>query len=162
MDTIQTTTDHVSVDCATVRRRVKGLLLKLNFRSKLVGTLYLEEALLIKLLCPKQYVKVMGLYAAIAKYHGTKPSNVERAIRNTIADCHNNKSLQKINEELGCNIYDPHYPPTNSDFITEVAIRIQYLNQETAAHEADFAAHAQQFAQSSHGTHIREAIHSQW
>ena len=162
MDTNQTTAEHASLDCAAVRRSVKGLLLKLNFRSKLVGTHYLEEALMIKLLCQKQYVKVMDLYAAIAKYHGTTPSNVERAIRNTIADCHRNKTLQKINEELGCNICDPKYPPTNSDFITEVSIRMQYLSQQTTAHEADFAAHAQQFAKSSKGTHTREATHSQW
>ena len=162
METKQTTAVNASVDSAAIRHRIKGLLLNLNFRNKLVGTRYLEDALLIKLLCPKQFIKTMDLYAAIARYHHTKAGNVERAIRNTIADCHNNKTLQKINKELGYDICDPHYPPTNSDFITEVAIRMIYVDQEKLTHAADFTNNTDQLSQSTRDAAPREATHSQW
>lgn len=152
MQTDQSGSCQSSQDYAALRRRIKGLLLKLNFRNKLVGTHYLEEALLLKMLCQRQYVKVMQVYEAIAHYHHTKSSNVERAIRNTIADCHRNKSLQNVNDLLGCNLCATTYPPTNSDFITEVTIRLLYLSDEI--HEADheFGEKAKEFAKSAVNT----------
>ena len=108
------------------RQIIKQILFDLNFRSKLVGTLYLEEAIVIRCSFAQKTIRAMDIYKYVALHHSTNPVNVERAIRNTLYDCYRHGELAKINKLFGARIVNNAYPPTSSDFICEVASRIRY------------------------------------
>lgn len=118
--------DNTPKDKESMRRIVRQILLDLQFRHKLVGTVYLQEAILVKCAMPQPSLRAMDVYKFVALHHSTKMLNVERAIRNTLYDCHRRGELSKLNEMLGVKVIDKHYPPTSMDFICEIATRIKY------------------------------------
>lgn len=133
------------------RRIVKQILFDLNFRSKLVGTQYLEEAIVIRCALAQKTVRAMDIYKYVALHHSANPVNVERAIRNTLSDCHRHGDLAKLNGLFGSRVIDKAFPPTASDFICEVSSRIRYgfeyteptdkvVNSEGATDYADIIA----------------------
>lgn len=113
------------------RKSIRHLLFQLNFRAKLVGTEYLEDALLLKLVHWSNGLKTMDVYEAVAKLHNTKAANVERAIRNTIADCFSNGMLINVNKMFDCKVVSNNYPPRTSDFIADITSLV-LLNEESA------------------------------
>ena len=124
--TATTNVTRLHRDRERYRQIIKQILFDLNFRSKLVGTQYLEEAIVVRCSFSQKTIRAMDIYKYVALHHSANPVNVERAIRNTLYDCYRHGELAKINKLFGTRIVNNAYPPTSSDFICEVASRIRY------------------------------------
>ena len=124
--TATTNVTRLHRDRERYRQIIKQILFDLNFRSKLVGTQYLEEAIVVRCSFSQKTIRAMDIYKYVALPHSANPVNVERAIRNTLYDCYRHGELAKINKLFGTRIVNNAYPPTSSDFICEVASRIRY------------------------------------
>ena len=124
--TATTNVTRLHRDRERYRQIIKQILFDLNFRSKLVGTQYLEEAIVVRCSFAQKTIRAMDIYKYVALHHSANPVNVERAIRNTLYDCYRHDELAKINKLFGTRIVNNAYPPTSSDFICEVASRIRY------------------------------------
>ncbi len=124
--TATTNVTRLHRDRERYRQIIKQILFDLNFRSKLVGTQYLEEAIVVRCSFAQKTIRAMDIYKYVALHHSANPVNVERAIRNTLYDCYRHGELAKINKLFGTRIVNNAYPPTSSDFICEVASRIRY------------------------------------
>ena len=113
-----------NIDVATQR-----LFFALGFKSKLLGTTYLKEA--IKLWCDKptteRVVMTTDVYPQIAKSLGSTPQRVERAIRNAIVDCYDNGKLVLYNDLVQSDVVSLKYKPTNGEFLSSVVswMRVQ-------------------------------------
>lgn len=121
----QSSNAHTLSPSDEVRNLVKRILMDLRFRNKLVGTQYLEEAILLKFADPATHA--MAIYETIALRHGTNRCNVEKAIRNTIRDCFYYGRWFRMKEFLLQMPFDEKYPPTISDFVVEFALRLRYI-----------------------------------
>lgn len=119
--TATTNVTRLHRDRERYRQIIKQILFDLNFRSKLVGTQYLEEAIVVRCSFAQKTIRAMDIYKYVALHHSANPVNVERAIRNTLYDCYRHGELAKINKLFGTRIVNNAYPPTSSDFICEVA-----------------------------------------
>ncbi len=128
MEGSQPSNSHTMSPSDEVRCLIKRILLDLRFRNKLVGTQYLEEAILLKFTDTSSHM--MAIYEQIAERHDTNKANVEKAIRNTIHDCFYYGRWHKIEDFLVQMPFDDKYPPTISDFLVEIALRLNYLLDE--------------------------------
>lgn len=108
---------------------VQRLFFALGFKSKLLGTTYLKEAVKLWFALPttKRVVMTSDIYPQIAiKLHSTS-DRVERAIRNAIMDCYGNGKLIYFNDLVQSDVVSPKYAPTNGEFLSSVVswLRIQ-------------------------------------
>lgn len=111
---------------------VGKLLIVLGFKSKLIGTAYLKEAILFR------YDRAddcrMGLisdvYPAVADKLDSTVNRVERAIRNTINDSYLSGKLFYFNDLLQCQVISPTYVPTNGELLSSVVNWLQIERQQ--------------------------------
>ena len=108
---------------------IQRLFFALGFKSKLLGTTYLKEAVKLWFAFPttKRVVMTVDIYPPIAtKLHST-PDRVERAIRNAIIDCYDNGKLICFNDLVQSDVVSPKFAPTNGEFLSSVVswLRIQ-------------------------------------
>lgn len=96
--TATTNVTRLHRDRERYRQIIKQILFDLNFRSKLVGTQYLEEAIVVRCSFAQKTIRAMDIYKYVALHHSANPVNVERAIRNTLYDCYRHGELAKINK----------------------------------------------------------------
>lgn len=105
------------------------VLFALSFRTKLLGTSYLLDALLMCYNYTGDKLQLSTVvYPQVAKRHNSTPERIERAIRNSIHDCHSNGKLTKLNDVFRSNVIDDDYPPSNGDFIALVVNIIRHFN----------------------------------
>lgn len=108
---------------------VQRLLFALGFKSKLLGTTYLREAIKLwyDLPAAQRVVMVLDVYPPIAAKLNSTPDRVERAIRNAILDCNTNGKLIYFNDLVQSDIVSAQYAPTNGEFLSSVVswLRIQ-------------------------------------
>ncbi|MCH5160041.1 MAG: sporulation initiation factor Spo0A C-terminal domain-containing protein [Clostridiales bacterium] len=113
----------------SVEEAVHRLFFALGFKSKLLGTTYLKEAIRLWFGFPatKRVVLTADIYPRIAKKLDSTPDRVERAIRNAIIDCYDKGKLIWYNDLVRSEIVCPPYKPTNGEFISSVVswLRIQ-------------------------------------
>lgn len=111
---------------------VGKLLIALGFKSKLIGTTYLKEAIL----CRYDRVDscriglISDIYPAVADKLDSTVNRVERAIRNTINDCYSNGQLLYFNDLLQCQVISPTYAPTNGELLCSVVNWLQIERQQ--------------------------------
>lgn len=112
---------------------VQRLFFALGFKSKLLGTTYLKEAIKLWHALPstKRVVLTADVYPPIATKLKSTPDRVERAIRNSIHDCHVNGKLIYFNDLVQSDVISPKYVPTNGEFLSSVVswLRIQCREQ---------------------------------
>lgn len=117
-----------SVDVA-----VQRLFFALGFKSKLLGTTYLKEAIKLWFDLPatKRVVLTTDIYPQIAEKLRSTPDRVERAIRNAIIDCYEHGKLIWFNDLVQSEVVCPPYKPTNGEFLSSVVcwLRIQCRKQ---------------------------------
>ena len=94
------------------------ILFRLGFKSNLLGTQYLKEAIVSKY-TTKIDSLCRHLYPLVATKFNTKSARVERSIRHTINECHASGKLLRANDLLGWQMVT-NYPPTNSEFISSI------------------------------------------
>ena len=102
---------------------VGRLFMILCFKNKLVGTNYLKEAVLHRY-AKSERTKVSltkEIYPAIAEKFSTTVDRVERAIRNSIKDCHDHGNLYAFNTLTRSEVIKTEYPPTNGELISNIA-----------------------------------------
>ena len=106
---------------------VQRLLTILGFKSKLIGTQYLMDAILYRYdNCYNLYVGMTnGAYTAVANMRNTTSTRVERAIRNTIVNCHTHGALSSFNVLTHTSIIDDQYAPSNGEFMCSVVNWLQ-------------------------------------
>lgn len=108
---------------------VQRLLFALGFKSKLLGTTYIKEAVKLWYDFPasQRVVMVLDVYPPIAAKLNSTPDRVERAIRNAILDCNTNGKLINLNDLVQSDIVSAQYAPTNGEFLSSVVswLRIQ-------------------------------------
>ena len=113
----------------SIDEAVQRLFFALGFKSKLLGTTYLKEAIRLWHAFPstKRVMMTTDVYPRIAAKLDTTPERVERAIRNAIIDCYDNGKLIWYNDLVRSEIVCPPYKPTNGEFISSVVswLRIQ-------------------------------------
>lgn len=111
---------------------VGRLLLALGFKSKLIGTTYLREAILLRY--NKSNACRIGLisdiYPAVAQKQASTVNRVERAIRNTINDCYDRGTLLNLNNLFKCQIISPVYAPTNGELLSSIVDWLQIERQQ--------------------------------
>ena len=111
-----------TVGDANVHLAVGRLLTKLGFKSKLMGTRFLEDAILYRY--ENAGVVYAGItkstYIAVAEAHRSTSTRVERAIRNAIVNCYTHGSLMAFNEMTKSNVIHDKYPPSNGEFVCSV------------------------------------------
>lgn len=120
-------------------RAVERLLLYLSFKTNLIGSRYLCEALTECLLDANRTRKKLSteLYPPIAERHGISVEGVERAIRTAIRDCYDYGDLRKLNDIFNCRIISDKYPPTNSEFISNLTLRLRLALDNDADEQID-------------------------
>ena len=120
-------------EVGSVDEAVQRLLFALGFKSKLLGTTYLKESILLWYGFPRNRRVMMttDIYPRVAHRHNSTPERVERAIRNAIIDCDDNGKLIWYNDLVLCEIVCPPYKPTNGEFISSVVawLRLQFPNR---------------------------------
>ena len=108
---------------------VQRLFFALGFKSKLLGTTYLKEAIRLWYNFPstRRVVMTTDIYPRVAKKLDSTAERVERAIRNAIIDCYDKGKLIWYNDLVRSEIVCPPYKPTNGEFISSVVswLRIQ-------------------------------------
>ena len=108
---------------------VHRLFFALGFKSKLLGTTYLKEAVKLWFAFPhtKRVVLTTDVYPPIAAKHSATPDRVERAIRNALIDCFVNGKLVYFNDLVRSDVVSSQYAPTNGEFLSSVVswLRIQ-------------------------------------
>ena len=111
---------------------VGRLFMTLVFKSKLVGTTYLKEAVLYryKQADNARISLTKDIYPAVATKLDTTVNRVERAIRNTIYDCHANGKLMTFNEVARTEVIKENYIPTNGELISSMASWLQLERQQ--------------------------------
>ena len=109
---------------------VRRLLTILGFKSKLLGTKYLEYAILYRFDNANRVFAGMThrAYVSVAKTCQTTSTRVERAIRNTIINCFNYGALKSFNTLAQARIIDD-YAPSNGEFISSVVNWLQLEKQ---------------------------------
>lgn len=111
-------------DVSSVTQR---LLTILGFKSKLLGTQYLMDAILYR------YENVHNLcvgmtnstYNAVAQTRNTTATRVERAIRNSILNCHTHGALKSFNDLTHAHVINSKYAPSNGEFMCSVVNWLQ-------------------------------------
>ena len=101
---------------------VTRLVFALGFKPKLVGTLYLKNAILCGY-CFRNQPRVIYsklVYPAVAKHLCTVARNVERDIRHTIEDCARYGNLYAFNDIMKGRLSEGSCPPSNIEFISAV------------------------------------------
>lgn len=110
---------------------VGQLLMELGFKSKLIGTQFLKDAILYR------YAKhsvarinyTADIYAHIAEKQQSSVCCVERAIRNAINDCSKFGNLDALSDLLHAQVTVPGYAPSNAELISSV---VEWLELERA------------------------------
>lgn len=103
-----------------VHALVQQLLIELGFKSKLIGTSFLRDAILYRY--EKSDVAHVHysneVYAAVAEKLQSTPSRVERAIRTAINDCCAYGNLDAFSDLTHSRLTEPGYPPSNTELIS--------------------------------------------
>lgn len=119
----------VGQDC-NVNLVTKRLLTILGFKSKLMGTQYLEDAIVYRY--NNAFVICVGMtnrtYVAVADMHNSTSTRVERAIRNAIMTCFSEGALKSFNTLTQANTIRDEYAPSNGEFMCSV---VNWLQLET-------------------------------
>ena len=110
---------------------VGQLLIGLGFKSKLIGTQFLKDAILYR------YEKYdvahvnynMEIYTYIAEEQHATPASVERAIRHAISDCAEYGNLSAFGGLLHSRLTAPGYVPSNTELISLI---VEWLDLERA------------------------------
>lgn len=90
------------------------------------GRDYIETALNQLLQHPgRRYAITRELYPMVAEVHGATAARVERAIRHAIANAFTRGNLEYLNRYFGYTVDSRKDKPTNSEFLTMVARRLQ-------------------------------------
>ena len=102
----------------------------LGFKSKLLGTQYLQEAVLYQYgnVNDVRVGRTSSAYNAIACAHNSTCTRVERAIRNSIVNCHTQGALKSFNILTHAPIIDAKFAPSNGEFMCSV---VNWLRLET-------------------------------
>lgn len=110
------------------------LLYVLGFRAHLLGVRFLRETIKCYYnLGAKAKVSFnKTIYPEVAKIFGTSAYCVERDIRNSINSCYYSGSLFRFNSIAVCVFVTEQYPPTNCEFIVQIAewMHLQFDNTE--------------------------------
>ena len=124
-------------DVSSVTQR---LLTILGFKSKLLGTQYLMDAILYRYdNCNNLYVGMTNsAYNAVAEMRNSTSTRVERAIRNSIVNCHSYGALKSFNTLTQAHVVDAHYAPSNGEFMCSVVNWLQM--EKKSGHIKDEAA----------------------
>lgn len=118
-DTIQTKNSE------DIQSTTTKLLDQYGFPSNRVGYRFLIDSLNLIHNNPKSIDQITKLiYPAIAKKHGTTPSNVERGIRHAIETVWSNQSPEALIELYGNSVNPNKARPTNSEFIANIARKV--------------------------------------
>ncbi|MCH5157185.1 MAG: hypothetical protein J1G02_04845 [Clostridiales bacterium] len=110
---------------------VQRLLTILGFKSKLLGTQYLMDAILFRYDNGNNlYVGMTsGTYDAVATLRNSTSTRVERAIRNTIVNCHTHGELKSFNVLTQTHVVDAEFAPSNGEFMCSVVNWLQLEKQ---------------------------------
>ena len=108
------------------------LFMLLLFKSKLVGTAYLKEAVLYRYEqeLNAQVSLTKEIYPAVASRLSTTVNRVERNIRNAISDCHEHGNLYAFNVLTRGDVIKTGYAPTNGELISSIASWLQLERQQ--------------------------------
>ena len=106
---------------------VRRLLTTLGFKSKLLGTQYLKDAIVYRY--DNSYTLRVGMtnsaYIAVAKIWRSTSTRVERAIRNSIVNCYTYGSLKSFNSLAQAQVIHDDYAPSNGEFMSSVVNWLQ-------------------------------------
>ena len=110
---------------------VRRLITLLGFKSKLLGTQYIQDAILHRYINSNfMYVGMTNnAYVAVADLRHSTSTRVERAIRNTILDCYTHGSLKSFNDLAQAQIIASDYAPSNGEFMSSVVNWLQMEKQ---------------------------------
>lgn len=110
---------------------IARLITLLGFKSKLLGTQYLRDAILYRY---NNYNAVrVGMtssaYTAVADMWLSTANRVERAIRNSIINCHMHGALTAFNDLTQTHVIDAKFAPSNGEFMSSVVNWLQLEKQ---------------------------------
>ena len=110
---------------------VKRLITSLGFKSKLLGTKYLENAILYRYDNANNVCVGMtnNAYVHTANKCRSTSTRVERAIRNAIINCHSYGALICFNDLAHAPVISDDFPPSNGEFISSVVNWLQLEKQ---------------------------------
>lgn len=121
----------MTINERNLEKYVDNLLKLVAFKRKLIGCEYLKHAILLKCSCDNNRARLnKDIYPKVAEMFCTANTNVERAIRNAILDCHRNGCLIELNSIFGHPIVHKNYPPTNGELICTIATELQGIVRE--------------------------------
>ncbi|OUP23299.1 sporulation initiation factor Spo0A C-terminal domain-containing protein [Gemmiger sp. An194] len=108
------------------QERIFEELNRIGVPTNVQGRYYIETALDWILRQPgHRYAITKELYPMVAKIYGVTANNVERAIRHAIANAFTRGNVEYLNRYFGYTVDSRKDKPTNSEFLTMVARRLQ-------------------------------------
>ncbi|MCH5152833.1 MAG: hypothetical protein J1F68_02590 [Clostridiales bacterium] len=110
---------------------VRRLITSLGFKSKLLGTKYLEDAILYRY--ANANIMFAGMtnsaYIAVADIWCSTANRVERAIRNSIINCYTHGALKSFNDLAQAPVINAEFAPSNGEFMSSVVNWLQLEKQ---------------------------------
>ena len=106
---------------------VRRLITSLGFKSKLLGTKYLEHAILYRYNNASNFRVGMtnSAYVDVANRCNSTANRVERAIRNSIINCYEHGALIRFNDLAQAPIIRVEFAPSNGEFMSSVVNWLQ-------------------------------------
>ena len=125
---VETTIEFVKLN--PIENVAEKVLFVLGFKSSLLGTKYIRDGIVS--LYNNEHESYRTIYGMIAAAHNTTHTCVERSIRHAINDCYKSGNIERLNELFRCQIVDPTYAPTNSEFISAICTWVHIEKNQTA------------------------------
>ena len=111
---------------AVTRKYVEGELEKMGFKRKQVGFLYAVDGIVMIMKNQGAPLRVTAeVYPAIAAARNTTKACVERALRNAIEVTFANAKIRQLDEYYPFPFDRKKGRPTNTEFLTNMALRLQ-------------------------------------
>ena len=110
---------------------VGRLITILGFKSKLIGTRYLQDAILYRYdnACVVRVGMTNSAYNAVADLWSSTANRVERAIRNSIINCYTHGALKSFNDLAQGPVISSDFAPSNGEFMSRVVNWLQLEKQ---------------------------------
>ena len=109
------------------------LLLFLGFKSHLMGTNYLTEAITLKYFNIK--MSCLNIYFHVARKHHATAGSVERAIRHAMRSCRNEGNIKDFNLIVGYHAIDRKFDTTTNEFISIVSKWLHWVRRDEVANQ---------------------------
>ncbi len=107
-----------------LRNVVDRVIFSVPFRSHMLGTEYIKEAIIFIIINGQNRMLISDVYAHLENVFHRKGSAIERSVRHVLSAYKDNTYCKRINAIFGSDVIDERYTPTGKAVIKGIAAQI--------------------------------------